>query len=67
METINGAPVIDVFLPTYRMEPAEEEKFYPSRAKIIAEKVAATELADIEFNDEDAKTSSMIISDEVRI
>jgi len=26
-------PVVNIYLPTYRMEPEEDEKFYPSQAK----------------------------------
>eukprot|EP00605_Chrysophyceae_sp_TOSAG23-4_P000155 GSChrysophyteH1.ASY1.ANO1.178.1 assembled CDS len=67
METINGAPIIDVFLPTYRMEPNENERFYPSRARAIAEKVAAAELADDEpYNDEYSQQAALVISDKVR-
>jgi tctex1 domain-containing protein 2 len=67
METINGAPIIDVFLPTFRMEPEEEEKFYPSKAKAIAEKVAMAELNDDdEYNDDEAQSIALVISDKVR-
>jgi hypothetical protein len=66
METINGAPIIDIFLPTYRLEPGQEERFYPSRAKAIAEKVAAAEIGEQQYNDEDAKIWSLNISDKVR-
>ena len=27
-------PVVNIYLPTYRMEPEEEEKFFPSQAKV---------------------------------
>jgi tctex1 domain-containing protein 2 len=68
METINGAPVIDIFLPTFRMEPGENERFYPSRARAIAEKVAAAELGqdDEPYNDDNAQQAALIISDKVR-
>ena len=66
METINGAPIIDVFLPTFHLEPGENDRFYPSRAKAIAEKAATSELGECEYNDEDAKLWSLNISDKVR-
>jgi hypothetical protein len=28
-------PVNIIFEPTFRMEPEEEEKFYPSQAKVL--------------------------------
>ncbi len=30
-------PVINVYLPTYRLEPEESEKFFPSQAKVSKE------------------------------
>jgi hypothetical protein len=66
METINGAPVIDIFLPTFRLEPGQDDRFYPSRARAIAEKAAAHELGDLEYNDEDAKLWALNVSDRVR-
>ena len=71
METINGAPIIDVFEPTYRMEAEEENKFYPSVARDVAEKVATGVLASTdeegyEYNDADANDMSLEISDTVR-
>jgi hypothetical protein len=66
METINGAPIIDVFLPTFRLEPGENERFYPSRARATAERAAAAEIGEAEYNDEDAKVWSLNISDKVR-
>ena len=44
METINGAPIIDVFEPTYRIEAEEENKFYPSVARDIADKIVTSVL-----------------------
>jgi len=68
METINGAPIIDVFLPTFRMEPGENDRFYPSKARAIAEKVATAELRELEeeYSDDNAQNSCLIISDKVR-
>lgn len=59
-------PTIDIILPTYRMEPEEDEKFYPSKAKAIAEKIVAEELANQTFDEEDCKQWSINISDKVR-
>lgn len=64
--TENGVPIIDIVLPTFRMEPEENERFYPSKAKIIAEKVMAEELEGAAYDEEEAKNWSMNISDKVR-
>mmetsp|Transcript_24762 Transcript_24762/g.36523 ORF Transcript_24762/g.36523 Transcript_24762/m.36523 type:complete len:135 (-) Transcript_24762:141-545(-) len=61
-----GQPIIEVFLPTYRMEPDEDERFYPSVAKKIAEEIVQAELNDQEYDEEDAKTWSLIIGDKIR-
>jgi len=63
----NGPPIIDIVLPTYRMEPEEHERFYPSRAKAIAEKIMAEELNGQVYDEEDAKIWSLNISDKVRL
>mmetsp|Transcript_10401 Transcript_10401/g.12820 ORF Transcript_10401/g.12820 Transcript_10401/m.12820 type:complete len:146 (+) Transcript_10401:28-465(+) len=39
-----GRQVIDIYLPTYILKPAEDEKFYPSQVKQIAERVLQQEL-----------------------
>ena len=62
----NGAPVIDIVLPTYRMEPEETEMFYPSVAKKIADEIIAEELKGCEFDDEESKIWSTAISDRIR-
>ena len=36
--------VADIVLPTYRLGPEENEKFYPSKAKIIAREILEGEL-----------------------
>ncbi|KAL7470205.1 hypothetical protein ACHAXS_010438 [Conticribra weissflogii] len=41
-----GAKTIEVFLPTYRLKPEEDEKFYPSKAKLIMTNVLEEELRD---------------------
>lgn len=61
-----GHPVIDIVAPTYRMEPEEVERFYPSKAKAIADKIIADELNDAVYDEEDAKNWSIIISDKIR-
>ena len=70
METINGAPIIDVFLPTYRVEPEEHEKFYPSVARDVAEKVVFSVINaggdEPAYDDKEAQDMSLDISDRVR-
>ena len=71
METINGAPIIDVYEPTYRIEAEEENKFYPSVARNIAEKVVTGILSSTDeegyvYTDADANDMSLEISDAVR-
>ncbi|KAL7544395.1 hypothetical protein ACHAWF_007777 [Thalassiosira exigua] len=36
----------EVVLPTYRLKPEEHEKFYPSKARLIAKQILESELAD---------------------
>jgi hypothetical protein len=61
-----GQQIIDIVLPTYRMEPEESERFYPSAAKAIAEKILVEELKDQVYDEEEAKFWSLNISDKVR-
>ena len=39
-EQRRGPPVVEIVLPTYITKPSENEKFYPSEVKAIAEKVS---------------------------
>ena len=70
METINGAPIIDIFLPTFRVEPEEQDKFYPSVARDVAEKVVYSVVnaggEEPEYDDKEAQDMSLDISDRVR-
>eukprot|EP01039_Chlorochromonas_danica_P005984 gene5984-6589_t len=63
---LSGHPVIDIVLPTYRMEPEENERFYSSKARIIADKIIAEELREAVYDEDEAKTWSLNISDKVR-
>ena len=62
----NGQPIIGVFLPTFRMEPEEDERFYPSQAKKLATDIVEAELNGQEFEEDDAKLWSLSIGDKVR-
>eukprot|EP01038_Epipyxis_sp_PR26KG_P007800 gene7800-10595_t len=62
----NGHPVIDIVLPTYRMEADEEERFYQSKAKAIGDKIIADELTNANYDEEEAKIWSLNISDKIR-
>ncbi len=42
------------------------DRFYPSKAKAIADKIIADELTGVKYDEEDAKVNSMNISDKVR-
>ncbi|EGB03433.1 hypothetical protein AURANDRAFT_34069 [Aureococcus anophagefferens] len=50
-----GQQVIEVVLPTYSMIPAEQERFYPSEAKRICERVLVGELDNKEYFEDSAK------------
>lgn len=39
-EPRRGPPVVEIVLPSYITKPAEDEKFYPSEVKAVAEKVS---------------------------
>jgi hypothetical protein len=41
-------------------------RFYPSKAKVIADKIVNEELNGVAYNEEDAKHWSLNISDKVR-
>ena len=62
----NNAPVIDIVLPTYRVEPEEDERFYPSKAKKIALEIMEEELKGQTYDEEDSKLWGLNISDKVR-
>lgn len=61
-----GQPIIEVFLPTFRTKPAEDEKFYPSQAKKLAQAVVEAELNGQEFEEDDVKAWTLSIGDKVR-
>lgn len=61
-----GQQVIDIVLPTYRMEPEGHERFYPSVAKKIADAILDEELNDQVYDEEEAKIWSLNVSDKVR-
>eukprot|EP01035_Chromulina_nebulosa_P021633 gene21633-27996_t len=61
-----GQPIIDIVLPTYHLEPSEKEKFYPSKAKIIIDKVLKEELVDKDYDEDFCRAWSLTISDKVR-
>lgn len=46
-EPRRGPPVVEIVLPTYITKPGEDEKFYPSEVKAIAEKVSEIEASRI--------------------
>ena len=50
-----GQQVIEVILPTYSMIPGEQERFYPSEAKKICERVLVSELENKEYYEDSAK------------
>lgn len=62
----SGQPIIEVFLPTFRMEPAEDERFYPSQANKIAQAIVEGELNGQDFEEDDAKAWTLSIGDKVR-
>ena len=66
VQALPGQQIIDIVLPTYRMEPEEDERFYPSNAKKIADKIVADELANQAYDEEEAKYWGLNISDKVR-
>lgn len=55
-EPRRGPPVVEIVLPSYITKPAEDEKFYPSEVKAVAEKVSARTYLSI-FGDSSTKGS----------
>lgn len=41
-------------------------RFYPSTAKVIGDKIIADELSDVKYDEDEAKTWSLNISDKIR-
>ena len=66
IDPITGQLIIDIVAPTYRMEPEENERFYPSQAKAIAEAIMKEELEGVAYDEEDSKNCGLNISDKVR-
>ena len=66
VDNLTGQPVIDIVLPTFRMEPEEDEKFYPSQARGIAEGVMKEVLEGMTYDEEESKFWGTEISDKVR-
>jgi hypothetical protein len=67
-ETVHssGQQIIDTVLPTYRMEPEEHERFYPSVAKAMTDRILGEELSGQTYDEEEAKIWGLNISDKVR-
>jgi len=59
-------PVINMYLPTYRLEPEEPEKFFPSQAKAVASKIIEEKLKDAVYDDNEMEFLSCEISNAVR-
>ncbi len=51
---------------TYRLEPRENERFYPSKAKQIIKDIIEKHLKDKEYDHAMAKTQSEKISEEIK-
>ena len=66
IDRATGQPVIDIVLPTFRMEPEEDERFYPSQAKAVAEAIMKEELDGMTYDEEESKNWGLNISDKVR-
>ena len=60
-----AAEYINLYEPTYRTHPEEDELFYPSQAKAIADEILAQELEGQVYDDDDALEWSKTISDKV--
>jgi hypothetical protein len=67
-ETVHSSSqqIIDTVLPTYRMEPEEHERFYPSVAKAMTDRILGEELSGQTYDEEEAKIWGLNISDKVR-
>ena len=61
-----GQQVIEVVLPTYAMNPCEHEKFYPSDAKKICERVLSAQLDHATYDDESAKEWILKIGNSIK-
>jgi tctex1 domain-containing protein 2 len=66
IDPVTGQPVIDIVLPTFRMEPEENERFYPSQARATAENIMKEVLDGVTYDEEESKFLGPEISDKVR-
>jgi hypothetical protein len=57
---------LNIYEPTYRKEPVEDERFYPSQAKAIAQAALEETLTNQDYDEDDAKEWSNTISDKTR-
>ncbi|CAM9155216.1 unnamed protein product [Phaeothamnion confervicola] len=61
-----GPNVVEVVLPTYIMAPEEDERFYPSHVRAIADKLVRSELEGKVYDEEEAKEWCLNIADAIR-
>ena len=61
-----GQPVVDVVLPTFIMNPSEDELFYPSAVKKIMDEVVKEKLFGKAYDEDDSKEWVVAISDTVK-
>lgn len=61
-----GQPVIEVILPTYKMKPSEDEKFYPSQVRAICDRVLKNHLEGKEYDDDLAKEWICLVGNAIK-
>ncbi len=62
-----GRRIIEVWEPNYHMKPDENEYFWPSEVKAIAERVVHSKLDGKTYSEEDSKQWAVEIADEIRL
>ena len=62
----DGQNVIEVVMPTYIMQPTEDEKFSPAPVKRVIDAVLQERLTGKEYDEADAKEWSIEISEDVK-
>ncbi len=54
------------FEPTYRLEPKESNRFYPSKVKELIKSIIDAQMKDREYDHVQAKTNAEKIADEIK-
>ena len=61
-----GQKVVDIVMPTFIMSPGEDDRFYPSETRAIAQKVLEEELGTEPYDEDAAKEKVLTICNKIK-